>query len=150
MKTADSGDGAVVSLPRSNHAGILKHGRCGHTLASLLIARMVLGDVAQAECAAGCGHRLYSGRGPIECPCYWALRRLPGWPGRWSDAKACGQNLLMCREGPSIGLAIMRWPCGEPVEQPSACCRVRRDSGCDCRSVGAIGRPPLCRTAKVR
>ena len=49
-----------------------------------------------------------------------------------------------------IGLAMMRWPCGEPVEQPSVCCRVRRDSGCDCRSVGAIGRPMLCRTAKVR
>ena len=48
-----------------------------------------------------------------------------------------------------IGLAMMRWPCGEPVEQPSVCCRVRRDSGCDCRSVGAIGRPQLCRTAKV-
>ena len=49
-----------------------------------------------------------------------------------------------------IGLAMMRWPCGEPVEQPTVCCRVRRNSGCDCRSVGAIGRPPLCRTAKVR
>ena len=49
-----------------------------------------------------------------------------------------------------MGLAMMRWPCGEPVEQPIVCCRVRRDSGCDCRSVGAIGRPPLCRTAKVR
>ena len=49
-----------------------------------------------------------------------------------------------------IGLAMMRWPCGEPVEQPTVCCRVRRDSGCDCRSVGAIDRPLLCRTAKVR
>ena len=49
-----------------------------------------------------------------------------------------------------IGLAMMRWPCGERVEQSTVCCRVRRDSGCDYRSVGAIGRPPLCRTAKVR
>ena len=25
-----------------------------------------------------------------------------------------------------IGLAKIRWPCGEPVKQPSVCCRVRR------------------------
>ena len=23
------------------------------------------------ECAAGCGHRLYSDRGRLECPCHW-------------------------------------------------------------------------------
>ena len=37
----------------------------------LLTAAMVLDDVALVECAVGCGHRLYSGRGPLECPCHW-------------------------------------------------------------------------------
>ena len=32
---------------------------------------MALDDVVQVECAAGCGHRLYSDR-PLECPCHWS------------------------------------------------------------------------------
>ena len=36
---------------------------------------MALDDVVQAECAAGCGHQLYSDRGPLECPCHWVLGR---------------------------------------------------------------------------
>ena len=27
-------------------------------------------EVVQVEWAAGCGHRLHSDRGPVECPCY--------------------------------------------------------------------------------
>ena len=50
---------------------VLEHGRCRHPLAILLASVMVLDDVVFVECAAGCGHRLYSDGGPLECPCYW-------------------------------------------------------------------------------
>ena len=50
---------------------VLEHGRCRHPLASKLASVMVLDDVVFVECAAGCGHRLYSDRGPLECPCHW-------------------------------------------------------------------------------
>ena len=50
---------------------VLEHGRCRHPLASLLASVMALDDVVLVECAAGCGHRLYSDRGPLECPCHW-------------------------------------------------------------------------------
>ena len=50
---------------------VLEHGRCRHPLASLMASVMVLDDVVFVECAAGCGHRLYSDRGPLECPCHW-------------------------------------------------------------------------------
>ena len=36
---------------------------------SIDTAGMALDDVVQVECAAGCGHRLYSDRGPVE----WTL-----------------------------------------------------------------------------
>ena len=50
---------------------VLEHGRCRHPLASLLASVMALDDVVFVECAAGCGHRIYSDRGPLECPCHW-------------------------------------------------------------------------------
>ena len=50
---------------------VLEHGRCRHPLASKLASVMVLDDVVFVECTAGCGHRLYSDRGPLECPCHW-------------------------------------------------------------------------------
>ena len=50
---------------------VLEHGRCRHPLASLMASAMVLFDVVLVDCAAGCGHRLYSGRGLLECPCHW-------------------------------------------------------------------------------
>ena len=28
------------------------------------------------ECAAGCGHRLYSDRGRLECPCHWPAAKV--------------------------------------------------------------------------
>ena len=40
-------------------------------LAPSLAAGMVLDDVVEVDRAAGCGHRLYSDRGPVECPCHW-------------------------------------------------------------------------------
>ena len=42
----------------------------------LLTAGMALEDVVQVECAAGCGHRLYSDRGPFECPCHWPAAKV--------------------------------------------------------------------------
>ena len=58
-------------LPREKDHPVSEHGRCRHPLASLLASAMVLDDVVLMECAAGCGHRLYSDRGPLECPCHW-------------------------------------------------------------------------------
>lgn len=59
-------------LPRQNRTWILEHGPCRHPLAALLVTAMVLDDLVEVECAAGCGHRLYSDRGPVECPCHWS------------------------------------------------------------------------------
>ena len=58
---------------------VLEHGRCRHPLASLMASAMVLFDVVQVECAAGCGHRLYSDRGPVECPCHWPAVKVEGF-----------------------------------------------------------------------
>ena len=62
---------ALDPLPREKEHPVLEHGRCRHPLASLLAIAMVLDDVVLVECVAGCGHRLYSDRGPWECPCHW-------------------------------------------------------------------------------
>ena len=62
---------ALDPLPREKEHPVLEHGRCRHPLASLLAIAMVLDDVVLVECVAGCGHRLYSDRGPLECPCHW-------------------------------------------------------------------------------
>ena len=43
---------------------------------SVLTAGMVLEDVIQVDCAAGCGDWLYSDRGPVECPCHWSTARV--------------------------------------------------------------------------
>ena len=40
-----------------------------------LAARMVLDDIAEVECSAGCGHWLYSDLGPVECPGHWFAAR---------------------------------------------------------------------------
>ena len=37
---------------------------------------MDLEVVVQVDCAAGCGHRLYSDRGPVECPCHWPAAKV--------------------------------------------------------------------------
>ena len=54
-----------------NRLPVLEHGPCRHPLASRLVSGMDLEAIRQVECAAGCGHRLYSDRGPVECPCHW-------------------------------------------------------------------------------
>ena len=61
----------LAPLPREKEHPVLEHGRCRHPLASLMAIAMVLDDVVLVECVAGCGHRLYSDRGPWECPCHW-------------------------------------------------------------------------------
>ena len=66
-----SGGMTCDPLPRQNRTGILEHGPCRHPLAALMATAMVLDNVVEVECAAGCGHRLYSDRGSVECPCHW-------------------------------------------------------------------------------
>ena len=62
---------AIDPLVREKVPVVLEHVRCRHPLASLLASVMALDDVVFVECAAGCGHRIYSDRGPLECPCHW-------------------------------------------------------------------------------
>ena len=95
---------AFVPVPRR----LLEHGPCRHPLASLMASAMVLDDMALVECAAGCGHRIYSGRGPLECVCHWppgscyaSQRKL----GRIDDSRPCATverpdslGQLLCRE----------------------------------------------------
>ena len=62
---------AIAPLPREKDPPVLEHVRCRHPLASLLASVMVLDDAVLVDCAGGCGHLLYSDRGPLECPCHW-------------------------------------------------------------------------------
>ena len=62
---------AIDPLVEEKVPVVLEHGRCRHPLASLMASAMVLFDVVLVDCAAGCGHQIYSGRGPLECPCHW-------------------------------------------------------------------------------
>ena len=59
-----------------NRQLVLEHGPCRHPLAALLAAGMVLDDIVQVKCAAGCGHWLYSDRGSFECPCHWPVAKV--------------------------------------------------------------------------
>ena len=68
---------AIDPLPRGKDPPVLEHGPCRHPLASLLTAGMVLGDVVKVNCVTtGCGCRLYSDRGPLECPCHLPLTKV--------------------------------------------------------------------------
>ena len=58
-------------LPRDKVPPVSEQGPCLHPLAALLTSSMSLADVVQVQCSAGCGHRLYSDRGPFACPCHW-------------------------------------------------------------------------------
>ena len=89
LKTADSGDSGEIRwrqshgeapksgqtarnpLPRQKRTGIFEQGACWHPLAALLASAMDLEAVVQVDCAAGCGHRIYSDRGSVACPCHW-------------------------------------------------------------------------------
>ena len=64
------------TLPRGNRVELSERGRCRHPLAALLATAMVLEAVVEVECAAGCGHRLYSDRGLFECPCHWSTSKV--------------------------------------------------------------------------
>ena len=44
---------------------------CQHPVAALLVSTMDLEAFVQVECAVGCGHRLYSDRGPVRRQCHW-------------------------------------------------------------------------------
>ena len=47
--------------------------RCQHPASAALSSMMVLEDVVPVACLAGCGHWLYSDRGPLRCPCCWPV-----------------------------------------------------------------------------
>lgn len=47
----------------------IEQGPCRHEMTGVLMASMDLDLMVQVDCADGCGHRLYSDRGPIPCPC---------------------------------------------------------------------------------
>ena len=87
------GETTCGPLPRGTRAGILERGPCRHPLAALLATRMDLEVVVQVDCAAGCGHRLYSDRGPFECPSHWPAAKVAqewefGYPDlvtRWKE-----------------------------------------------------------------
>ena len=53
--------------------GFSEPGPCRHPLAALLATAMDLEVVVDVDCAVGCGHRLYSDRGPVRCPCCWPV-----------------------------------------------------------------------------
>ena len=63
-------------LPAEKNPPVLEQVPCRHPLADLLTAGMVLDDIVEVDCAAGCGHRLYSDRGPVECPCHWPAAKV--------------------------------------------------------------------------
>ena len=58
-------------LPTEKGTPILEQVPCRHPLANRLTAGMVLDDIVEVDCAAGCGHRVYSDRGRMECLCHW-------------------------------------------------------------------------------
>ena len=65
------GETTSGTLPRQNRTGFSERGRCRHSVAALLVSRMDLDRMVQVDCLAGCGHRVYSDRGPVRCPCCW-------------------------------------------------------------------------------
>ena len=70
------GYGAAGSVPEEKAAPVLELVPCRHSVAILLSTQFVLEDVVQVDCVAGCGHWLYSDRGPLECPCHWPVERV--------------------------------------------------------------------------
>ena len=63
---------APVPSPPAPRVAFSERCPCRHPLALALASAMVLDDVVQVECSTGCGHRLYSDRGPFPCPCHWS------------------------------------------------------------------------------
>ena len=59
----------VATVPVAHNSACSLHGFNVLGEFSIDTAGMALDDVVEVECAAGCGHRLYSDWGPRECPC---------------------------------------------------------------------------------
>ena len=72
----NSSPGAVKANATVSPLGETFHERCSHPLVGMLTAGMELERVEWVECAAGCGHWLYSDRGPLVCPCHWDSGRV--------------------------------------------------------------------------
>ena len=70
------GYGTTGLVPEGKNSSVLEPGLCRHPVAMLLSTRLALDDVVQVDCAAGCGHWVYSDRGPLECPCHWPAERV--------------------------------------------------------------------------
>ena len=67
----------------------LEHRPCRHPITGLLATAMRLEDVVQVACpAAGCGCRIYSDRGAIECPCHWPPHRVSLLRSRLTASRA--------------------------------------------------------------
>ena len=64
--------GVCGPLPEKSRLLAVEIGPCRHPLAGLLALGMDLEAVVPVECLVGCGHRLYSDRGPLVCPCHWS------------------------------------------------------------------------------
>ena len=93
-EVAERGRITSVPLPQENRPPVLEHDPCRHPLASLLVSVTDLEAVVQVECVTGCGHRLYSDRGPLECPCHWPAARVArglqqgrSWASSWSEGQ---------------------------------------------------------------
>ena len=77
-------------LPKAGDILKLERGPCRHPLAAILTTAMPLVNVRQVDCStAGCGCRVYSDRGPLECPCHWPAARAAA-VGRTLQAQLAG------------------------------------------------------------
>ena len=56
---------------RGNRSGFLEQVRWPSPAVGILASAMDLSLVELVECSEGCGHRLYSDRGPVGCACHW-------------------------------------------------------------------------------
>ena len=83
----DSSPGTVKAngtLPdrKQTAAAVVNPTMCRHpverliTAARLITAGIVLDNMVPVECSVGCGHWLYSDRGPLVCPCHWSSARV--------------------------------------------------------------------------
>ena len=66
----------VATVPVAHGAAFSLHGFDVLGEFSIDTAGMALDDDVQVEWAAGCGHRLYSDRGLLECPCHWPAAKV--------------------------------------------------------------------------
>ena len=103
----NSSPGAVKANATVSPAGDTVHVRCSHPLVGMLTAAMALERVEWVECAEGCGHRLYSDRGPLVCPCHWDAARV----------RALSRGLAAAQEMPAGVRSRSRDSCWDVSEQ---------------------------------